>query len=76
VNLEEMKEKASCDYSLKENIVVALIAAGFLLCIIFDVGLFVVAIVIESVHVALLVIPITLLGAVLLALLLYIDPDW
>ena len=64
------------DYSLKENIIVALIVAGILLCIIFDVAVFIMAIVVELWYIALFIIPITILGAILIALLIYIDPDW
>lgn len=75
MNLAEMKEKASCDYSLQENMVVALIIAGILLCVLFDLIALIATVIVESVYVLLLMIPITILGAVLLALLHYINPN-
>lgn len=74
MNFEEMKEKGSYNYSLKESIIVTLIAAGVLLCILFDVAVVILAFVFELWYIALLIIPITILGTILLALLFYIDP--
>lgn len=76
MNLEELKEKCSCDYTLGEQIFCAVMVAVAVLCIVFDIITIIAAAVVESVLVALLVIPITLLGAVALAMLMYIDyPD-
>lgn len=75
MNLEELKEKCSCDYTLGEQIFCTVIAAVAVLCLAFDIITIIAAAVIESVLVALLTIPITLLGAVALAVLMYIYPD-
>ena len=48
-------------------------AAVAVLCLVFDVITIIAAAVVESVLVALLAIPITLLGAVALAVMMYID---
>ena len=76
MNLEKLKEKCSFDYTLGEQIFCTVIAAVAILCLALDGITIVAAIVVESVLVALLIIPITLLGAVALAVLMYIDyPD-
>ena len=73
MNLEELKEKCSCDYTLGEQIFCMVLAAVAALCLMFDVVTIIAAAVVESIFVALLAIPITLLGAVTLAVLMYID---
>ena len=76
MNFEELKEKCSCDYTLGEQIFCTVMVAVVVLCIVFDVITIVTAMGVESVLVVLLTIPITLLGAVALAVLMYIDyPD-
>lgn len=76
MNLEELKEKCSYDYTLGEQIFCTVMVAVVALCCVFDVITIIAAAMVESVLVALLAIPITLLGAVALAVLMYIGyPD-
>ena len=73
MNLEELKEKCSCDYTLGEQIFCTVMVAVAVLCLLFDIITIIAAAVVESLLLALLAIPITLLGAVVLAVLMYID---
>jgi len=73
LNLEELKEKCSCDYTLGEQIFCTVMVAVAVLCLLFDIITIIAAAVVESLLLALLAIPITLLGAVVLAVLMYID---
>lgn len=73
MKLEELKEKCSCDYTLGEQIFCMVMSSVAALCLAFDIITIIAAAIVESVLVALLAIPITLLGAVALAVMIYID---
>ena len=75
MSLEEIRKKEPYDYSLRENIVVALIFAGVLLCAFFDVVAFIATVLVDSIYILLLIIPITLFGAILFGLMQYINPN-
>jgi hydrogenase/urease accessory protein HupE len=75
MNIKELKYKKQCDYTLKETIFIALLTACIILCFIFNIGILIWAAAIKSILATLFAIPITFLGAVLLGVILYIDPD-